>query len=451
MSTIFNTNPRGKIAVTRKVIRAAKRIWDGDFQGPRPATLQEAIGIAVGLTAGAGSLSTLALQHILNKMKEYTGNPDHEAGVDSDVDEGMEVEIGSDGTLVNLPDQGETDITALPRDPRTGRKRLRAEMEADAGGEDGGGQIVEAARASGGGGANPVSKETPVTIAPSISYGLPETHTTIIPWNFWFSMAYVGSLASVVPPKLSFRLNSIDDIVITPIGTLAAGALVTNGVFNVPLVGNNARPATNPPVFPRTITNGASTSEQPFWANYWKKIYEYYTVIGTEYKITCNNITPSQQNCSALILYDMDSYSDTVGATGNVTPDAVVAELLSYPRMGKKALVGTSPSLVSQEPYEMIQGRHKPGDISRNISNDGDVKTWTKTDGTLPTLKEIMNIRCAKSPFYTGGTDGHVSVNFQVEIKMIVQFKDLKLAARYPMTGQTPIQPTLPNDVIDVV
>lgn len=353
---------------------------------------------------------------------------------------------------VNTPGQG------LPRDPRGGRKRLRGQDDIDRTMDtsgpmeiENGDQQLEAARFGGGGGDNPQSKETPITRAPSISYGLPNTHTTIIPWNFWFGMAHIGNPQTIPPPKLSFRLNSIDDIVETALSTIAAGGSIVNGVFNVPVSGGTVRAATNPAVFPRTITNGVSATERAFWVQYWKDIYEYYTVLGCEYKITANNVSAFGQNSSALIITDMDSYSDTAGSTGNRTPDVILAELLSFQHMKVRSFVGTQAALTSQEPYEVITGRYKPGDIARNISNDGDVKTWTKTDGTLPTLKDLMNIRLARSPFNLDNTGGGAQANFQVEVKYIVQFKDLKIGARYPSTGVTGIAQVLPNDALDAV
>ena len=45
-----------------------------------------------------------------------------------------------------------------------------------------------AARTSGTSGNNNVSKETPISTYPSLTYGLQETHTTILPWTGWVSI-----------------------------------------------------------------------------------------------------------------------------------------------------------------------------------------------------------------------------------------------------------------------
>nr|QKE54869.1 MAG: capsid protein [Parvoviridae sp.] len=467
--TIFNTRPGApattKMKIISKVIRSAKRVMEGDFGG-RPLTMEEVIKAALAGAGVTGSLSTLGMQAITSKIRNMVvehnqqlegeeANPKRprifEAGVDAD------------GSLLNIPSEAqdtENRLVQVNTGGNRGTKRLReGDMATNAPTAvpmDEDPDQLEATRAPGpgGNGNNPQSKETPITPAPSISYGLPETHTTIIPWNFWFSQTYNSYPGALALPKLSFRLNSIDDIVASTITNVTSGSAYGTGTHNVPYEGTNSRGGGTPTLFPRTLTVGTSVSEQPFWAAYWKKLYEYYTVLGCEYKITAHNPTIiAQTNSNALILYDMDSHSDAVGATGNKTPDAVLPELMSYKHMRIKAIAGQGgyQQNSNHEPYEVIQGRHKPGQIARNISNDGDVKTWTKTDGSIPTLKELMNIRTGKSPFFLGAAGDTVGVNYQVEVKYIVQFKDLKESARYPRTGGIVLQPTLPVDALDAV
>ena len=99
----------------------------------------------------------------------------------------------------------------------------------------------------------------------------------------------------------------------------------------------------------------------------------------------------------------------------------------------------------------IIRGTYKPGQIKRNIVNDGDVKTWTKTDGSTPNLNEVLTLNFFTDPLYnaryqdvwenaaddeptaTGAAIPGV-VNMEIKLKYIVQFKDLKLQARYPNT-----------------
>ena len=303
------------------------------------------------------------------------------------------------------------------------------------------------ANASTGGGPNPVSKETPITLAKP-SYGLQETHTTILPFNFWFSAVnanYSGDL------KMQFRTNAIDDMVITPLSTVAAGGVWSRGVYNVPFNNNGVR-GSNPATFPRTQVNGGPTNEAAFWATYWKRIYEYYTVLGCEYKIIIRNPQSNTPNRDMLVMTNLDSYSDTAGTTGNITPDATLAEMLAFKNMTTYRVIGEPTSTFNPQ-VQIITGVVKPGQIKRNISNDGDVKTWTKTDGSLPTLKEIFTMRFFNHPLNHGDTNtlgNNAGCNVQVELKYLVQFKDLKEAARYPYTtNAVTITQSLPVHAID--
>ena len=56
---------------------------------------------------------------------------------------------------------------------------------------------------------NTMSKETPISIPPTLTYGLQNTHTTILPWTGWVSTSY---LSKDIGQKLSIRLNSIYDM-----------------------------------------------------------------------------------------------------------------------------------------------------------------------------------------------------------------------------------------------
>ena len=481
VQTLFGTWQNNQITLDtrQKIIRAARRVIEGDWGG-RPLTVEQIVKASLAAAGVTGSLGTMVVQKLTSDIGYmYTqwkkDNPtEAEEKVrkrlrtgDDDVRE-IEVDHMGETSLVNRPSGAQVEQAPenrltqvnLPRDPRGGKKRLRGMDIAMDEAPDGEPEAMRLG-ATATGGNNPVSKETPITPAPSISYGLPETHTTIIPWNFWVSMVDTGAFSStLVPQKLSFRLNAIDDIVTNSLTTVAEGATWTAGVHNVPHNNSNTRGSgSSASVFPRTITAGASTTERPFWSNYWKQIYEYYTVLGCEYKITIyNSSVASAFNAELLILHDTDSYSNTEGATGNKTPDTIVAELLSYKHMNKLK-VGNPPgnaNFVNSNPVEVIYGRHKPGQTHRNISNDGDVKTWTKTNGDLPTLKELFNLRMCRHPMSWGGNNMIYACNVQVELKYIVQFKDLKLNARYPNTlsgvGGTPtIVQTLEDDTMDTV
>lgn len=329
-------------------------------------------------------------------------------------------------------------------------KRLRGMADAADGGGGGDVPMEMALMSSSGMGSNAPSKETPVSMGADPSYGLQETHTTIIPFNFWFSA--VG-LVNTDARKMQMRLNSINDPVVTDINTLAGGGTWAQGLYNVPWEGAAARTTTNPGVFPRTMAT-TNTTERGYWSAFWDKLYDYYTVLGCEYKITVTNANLlSTRNAPVLVAVDFDSYSDTATSAGNVTPDTDLATMMSFKQVQWER-IDNMTALNPNNYTGVISGRYRPGQIKRNITNDGDVKTWTATGG-IPNLKDLLSLR-----FYAGGlsnaavgptVDFMPGCNVQVEMKYIVQYKDLKQAARYPYSGATDIVLTLEADALDSI
>nr|QJI53844.1 MAG: capsid protein [Parvo-like hybrid virus UC4] len=331
---------------------------------------------------------------------------------------------------------------------------------------------AQAQRASGGTGGNQVSKETPISIA-TPSYGLQETHTTILPWTGWISVAALDKQAAA---QLKVRMNTPWDML--DVQTEAApsdGALpITKGfyanTFNALGRYNNSAYATYPVQF---TANATTANERPAWRNYWKQLYEYYTVLGCEWEVIVHNpmeLYVSEQqimaasngntglyaedligqpsgysklNTDIVCAVQYDSYSATATTTGNVMPkEALYSEVRSYKNIQWYPIEGGRK--------KVIRGTYKPGQVKRNIVNDGDVKTWTDTTvGIPPTLSEILTLNFWNDPFYAGagpmsfqtgqepnnsGTGRGGCANIEINLKYIVQFKDLRLQARYPTT-----------------
>ena len=165
---------------------------------------------------------------------------------------------------------------------------------------------------------------------------------------------------------MGIRTNSIDDIVTTQVSTMTAGGTWVEGTFyNVPMNNAGTRTASGassaPPTFPRTLATGANTTEQPFWAGYWRSLYEYYTVLNCEYEIVVTN--PTTSNSQGMIIgIDFDAYSNTAGATGNITPKvASLMEMRSFKHI-KWRRVGPNSSETNHTPNTIvIRGNYKPG------------------------------------------------------------------------------------------
>ena len=97
----------------------------------------------------------------------------------------------------------------------------------------------------------------------------------------------------------------------------------------------------------------------------------------------------------------------------------------------------------------VIKGHYKPGMIKRNVINDGDVQTWTSTSAqTTPSLRDELFIACYKDPMAASPSGQIIGANFRINMKWIVQFKDLKVGARYPgAISQATTTITPPTDI----
>lgn len=331
------------------------------------------------------------------------------------------------------------------------------------GGDDGGDAQMAMARVGGNdGGGNQVSKETPISNYPSLSYGLQETHTTILPYTCWMGAAGLGK---GLPARIDIRTNTPWEIIPYTFPSVPGA----NGVYSGPTmtisgVDWQGRRALDFADFPQNLGN--NNNERPAWRDYWAQYYEYYTVLSTEYEIIVHNPTDAayletigvlgettvnyvykhKLKGDVVIGEQMDSYSDTQGASGNKMPTTTFYETKQYKNIKWHHVSDRGGKTI-------IRGTVKPGMIKRNVSNDGDVKTWTKINpgssgtqatGELPTLKEFLTLSFWADPLNTsqlGITGGAITngcgCNIEINMKYIVQFKDLRLQARYPNSAIT--------------
>lgn len=290
----------------------------------------------------------------------------------------------------------------------------------------------------GGGGPGSVSKETPVSSYPSLSYGLQETHTTILPYVGWTTLAL--SVNGSLPQQLKIRLNAIWDMIDIQIQAApAAGAAYPNPGFYNTKANRDGKTVLNG-AYPQTMTAGTTSTERPQWRDYWANLYQYYTVLGVEYEIihvnplmdhdVANIVAASRVYPGEIIVAEqVDSYSDVAGSTGNVMPLADMHEVMGFKNI-RWHKIGIDNQHTGTGTL-IVKGRYTPGQAKRNIVNDGDVKTWTAVGTTLPTLKEFLTLNYWRHPLSPGTV---FNANIQIRLKYIVQFKDLVSIARYPNT-----------------
>lgn len=330
----------------------------------------------------------------------------------------------------------------IVRQSETSLTNLRSEEEMDVVEEPV--AEAEAARLTNGSGGpgGSVSKETPISSYPSLSYGLQETHTTILPYVTWCTLALDKN--ATTPVQLKMRLNSIYDmldiaIVVPPNDD---SIFIAPG-FTSKKVGFNGRTPISGNPYPVVPSTGTTATERPQWREYWAQIYQFYTVLGCEYEIihvnpignhdTINTTAGNRVYGGDIICAEqVDTYSDTAAATGNVMPLTTLHEVMNYKNIKWHRIEANGVGNNFGNTM-IVKGKYTPGSEKRNIINDGDVKTWTAV-GSQPNLKEFLTLNYWPHPMSAGTTFG---ANMQIRLKYIVQFKDLVAQARYPNSLNT--------------
>jgi len=209
----------------------------------------------------------------------------------------------------------------------------------------------------------------------------------------------------------------------------AGGAFATAGFYGYPAT-DASPPVRSTEQYPEVIAGGgvAVTTERPAWRDYWASFYDYYTVLGCEYEIICEAPQSTVGN-DAIIGVQFDTYSDTATSTGNVMPLSYYSDVKTFKNIQWHRVKGNN-AVNQGNNKTVIKGVYKPGQAKRNITNDGDVKTWTATSTTLPNLKEILTLNFWKHPMNYSGVQ--TVLNMEINLKYLVQFKDLKQQGRYP-------------------
>lgn len=363
-------------------------------------------------------------------------NDDVEMEIDSQGDV-ITTAKDSQGSLPNLPvidksqpSQGDSP-PLLPKgasqDPTDG-------MDIDMGSGGGSGEPENTATAARGmGGDNPQSKETPISPYPTLEYGLPNTHTTILPWRSYVSF---GFLDHATPLRLQLRMNSVWDMLITDIVGLANGATIgAKAWYNLPVAPGGAN--INGATFPAApVTGAAQVAERPQWRDYWGDLYSHYTVLGCKWRATVM-ATGNTRGADVEVAQHYDSWTDNSTATGNVVPAAPYIEMKTFKNVKWHVIECDTAESNSDTNVKIISGTYKPGTISHNIRNDGDVKTWTTTSlaggatAPIPALKDVLTL-----DFYRSGMSYAIPAatcgNVCIELDYIVQFKDLIQQGRWP-------------------
>lgn len=284
-----------------------------------------------------------------------------------------------------------------------------------------------------------VSKETPISIPPTITYGLQETHTTIIPTIFWLTAA---NLTNDTSPTLNITLNSLYNILSdTTIATTTSPNIVTS--IHQRKAQNMMNMNDGSDSYPAQL----SDQNPDFWyRSYYGKMYMYYTVLNCNYEITLYNAS----NSDALATYTIRTLGN---ANNTVIPNNMrFVDIYGMKNINYRNLPGLNNETQSNR-CDIIRGNYKPGTAKKDVSNDGDTKLWTLT-GQGTTYKEQLQLQFWRNPLFprsttTNGTNTNVevqNVNIQVQLKYTVQYKQLKQSFSYPTYNATGISTRFPDD-----
>lgn len=324
------------------------------------------------------------------------------------------------------------------------KKRIRFDEEGDTDMESPSNEVAlvtTAARsssvaASSAEGATRANSETKITIA-NPTYGLPNTHTCILPVTFWCS-AYAMDKNSAA--TMQINLNQPFDMMLNALETTGPTAGFNAKLLNIL---NGSGPLTYQGSQPETLTSAKTIV--PAWYRHFATLYEYYTVLGCEYEMY---MQICQQGTGAAVVVGTRLESEGVSGSTALIPNNIrFAEALALPGWRWKSLNQYNGNQGNDQ--GLISGSYKPGDIKREVRNDDDQKLWTAV-GVSPTLKDRLKVQVWAHPFSNwAGTS--LGVNFQVTLKYIVQFKDLRVEAKYPTKAHaTNIDVVWPDDAVPI-
>lgn len=261
-------------------------------------------------------------------------------------------------------------------------------------------------------------QETPVTIPPTITYGLQDTHTTILPFTFY---GCAGTLSHGSPTKLKLRCNSPYNCVETDFlpGT---GSITINSIYNKFISSTITSTWIDPPT---TYTNGVIQGERPAYLKYWSNYYDYYTVLGMEIHMVVQNA-----NTDALA----DAICVVTESGTQDPPSASLDNVMYWKQKSMHLIEACNPGSRPDHSATIIEKSWKPGQFKREVRDDDKSQVWTQVNN-IPPLNEHFNFWFYRAPIFAATSS--VAVNFMCTIKYIVQFKDPKSNVHYPLYSST--------------
>lgn len=354
----------------------------------------------------------------------------------------IEMELEPDGTPRMTPDTPDS-FPFLPNNPNTTETGLP-----DPNAENG----PTVANMSGMEVSN-ASRETPI-LKSKPSYGFQNTHTAILPVDFYLSYATRtwGTTAEAMP-HLSIRMNSPWNILSdTTVST--ATSSTTNVIHNRKVLPGDTNWA-NSQKFPYTVNQG-NDEPRPAWRETWLQMYQAYTVLACHWSVTMTNETTGNDvNDNTICKYYYEAYGASDN-TGRPPKDANLLDMAAWenintvviPCIRGKDNTGENAIAPQKPGTQTISGTWRPGMVQRNVKNDGDIKTWTDitAGGDAPNYNEILTIQFGKDPLSYGSHS--IMGQIHVTLKYTVQFKDQSQYLRWPTQGKAGGQVIWPDTMV---
>ena len=167
-----------------------------------------------------------------------------------------------------------------------------------------------------------------------------------------------------------------------------------------------------------------------------------YTILKVYYKLTIHNPRTGSNNGAVVITCEQSR----TGGDQEENRSIINGNIYEYLGLEHHKRYSNGPGTNDggdKGSFTIIEGTYKPGQFKRNAVNDSDVRTWIPVAST-PDLIDDLFIAFFEDPLRHSTKKQHL--NCSLEMKTVVQFKDLKEAFRYPSRQTTPISLVAPSD-----
>jgi len=267
-------------------------------------------------------------------------------------------------------------------------------------------------------------RETQISRGIPPSYQLQDTHTTVLPFVYGFSMCGLRNDGAL---RLSLNMTDImNPLNFTPsLVEPTPSTTITRGFFKAGVVDN-----VNWPASLGRILGISGETPKVSGHEWWNKIYEYYTVLESHYTLTIMPMCFESSGITGFTVGEYEESYSTALANGRMpTLEHVRARHNEGIKWDYKigAIVGDN-----NNKRHVFTGSYKPGQAETNVRNDTDVKTWNLVSAS-PILTEGHNFLFYRLPEVS---DFHVDYLFRynctIEIKFVVQYKDRISAFKFP-------------------